>query len=275
MDINKEGIFNLSIAVTGKKGFTHDCSTSYDPAVGVAKDDCIQWLPAKVLSDKEDLDIILRATDADGKQATCMKWEVAFGQGSADAWAPSKESPPKTKEDAMRLMQKLGWNISSHAGPSNASNNTQAARHKSIYAYLDSMTHTSHRCADKAQYWAGSYGVFKPWAFPYTGTMTPLHMDLSHALLGATGTVWSIDRTCNDFLPGGYCVGHIDGLPDPHCHTICRETWSLGPNGVASWGILDFTHHLPSPGVALVNQIGIPNGKYNDKGCGDHSHVVV
>jgi hypothetical protein len=205
----------------------------------------------------------------------------------------------------MRAMQRLGWKIhSDHGSPSHGmlaqgrarhgvwtwaptplifdfrssygpSNNTKEARHQSMYNYLDSMTHVSHRCAGKAQYMEGAYAIFPDWAFPSTGTKTPLHMQLSHAMLAATGTVWSIDRTCDDFLPGGFCVGYIAGLPYPHCHTVCNQKWALGPGGVASWGISDFTHHLPSPGVALVQQTGIPEKQYNDKGCGDGQHVVV
>lgn len=207
-----------------------------------------------------------------------MKWELVFkGQGSPDAWSPSSEPAPRTKEEAMRAMEKLGWktHAAGSLGPSNNTNNTKEARHKSMYDHLDSMTHVSHRCAGVAQYWEGSYGIFPAWAFPSTGTMTPLHMRISHALLGFTGTVWSIDRTCNDFLPGGFCVGYIAGLPYPHCHTICNQKWTLGPNGVTTWGISDFTHHLPSPGIALVQQSGIPEKQYNDKGCGDKHDVVV
>lgn len=228
-----------------------------------------------MISDKDDLDITLRAIDADGKQATCMKWELTFqGQGNPEAWAPSSDSVPTTKEEAMRDMQKLGWKITG-TPPGPFPNNTKEARHKAMYNYLDSMTHMSHRCSGKGQYWNGSYAVVNDWAFPPTGTKTPLHMDLSHALLAATGTIWSIDRSCNDFLPGGFCVGHIDGLPDPHCHTVCNQKWTLGPGGVASWGISDFTHHLPSPGTALIQQFGIPEKQYNDKGCGDSRHIVV
>ena len=276
LDINKDGIFKLSVSVTGKSGFTHDCSTEYDPAVGVAAGSCVEWLPAKVLSDEEGLDITLQALDADGKQATCMKWELAFdGEGREEAWAPT-DALPTTMEQAMLAAQKLVPG-DSYATIVTSGENTKATRHQAMYDNLDSMTHMSHRCVKKGEplYWDGSAAVAPDWAFPPTGGQSVLHMRLSHALLAATGTIWSIDRSCRDFLPGGFCVPHIDGLPDPHCHTVCSQTWALGPGGVASWGISTFTHHLPSPGIALIQQSDAAIKQHNDKGCGDDRHAVI
>lgn len=275
MDIDADGVFKLSISVSGKNGFSHNCSTEYDPAVGVAVGDCVEWLPEQVLSGEEDLDITLQALDADGKQATCMKWELAF-DGIARGWAPSSEAPPATVEEAMHAAHKLA------PGASNATmlsgDNTQEARHKAMYDFFDSMTYLSHRCVDKGEpyYWDGSAAVAPDWAFPPTCGQSVLHMRLSHALLASTGTIWSIDRQCRDFLPGGFCVGHIDGLPDPHCHTQCPSIWALGPGGVASWGVFFFTHHLPSPGIALIQQFdNRPQTVHNDKGCGDARRTLV
>ena len=87
---------------------------------------------------------------------------------------------------------------------------------------------------------------------------------------GHSGTVWAIDRSCRDSLIG--CVGHIDGLPDPHCHTVCSFTWEMGPGGVANFssgGTDTLTHHLPSPGIALVQQLKTDGKTHNDRGCGD------
>lgn len=73
---------------------------------------CIEWLPAQVLNNKENLDITLRALDADGKQATWMKWELAFdGERREDAWVPT-DSLPTTMEQAMLASQELISEIS-------------------------------------------------------------------------------------------------------------------------------------------------------------------
>jgi hypothetical protein len=242
--------------------------------VGVAAGECVGWLPAQVLTAQEALDVTLRAFDAAGKQATCMKWGLAFGAQQVDpeAWAPPTEPLPATAEQAMRAVKSRVAGRRPPVGDGPSANNTKEARHQSMYDYLDSMSHHSHRCVRKGEpfYWNGSAAIDPDWAFPSTGGKSVLHMRLSHALLAATGTVWAIDRSCRDSLIG--CVGHIDGLPDPHCHTVCSFTWEMGPGGVANFssgGTDTLTHHLPSPGIALVQQLKTDGKAHDDRGCGD------
>lgn len=165
-------------------------------------------------------------------------------------------------------------------------NKSREARVASMHNYLDSMTHISHRCVPKGEprYFPIPLGL--PPAFPPTAS-TVLEMRLSHALLASTGMVWSIDRQCFDAwyipgkerpIPGGAgweesCVPQLPGFP--HCHVNCYMTWHLGPGGVASWGMLSLSHHIPAPAIALVTQGRIAEAKYSNTGCGRDDMLLV
>jgi hypothetical protein len=289
-NVNSNDAFKLSVSVVGNRGFTHDCSTKYDPAIGVAEEDCLAWMPGEVLSNNEGLDITLLAHDADGKQAACMKWELAFdgrGSGQEEVWAPG----PSSKAAKMQEMLKLAAKTAS-VGPE-LGNNTEATRIEAFNQYLDSMTQLSHRCvpAGKPDYY-NFFGI--DIGFPPTAH-TELQLRLSHAMLASTGMIWSIDRSCQDdldyacapldpgFGPGckpsviyDSCIGTIPFIPDPHCHLHCHTTWKLGPGGFAgSWSMLSLSHHIPSPGISLVETKDEAPATHNDLGCGDPKRTLV
>ena len=70
------------------------------------------------------------------------------------------------------------------------------------------------------------------------------------------------------------CIGHLTGLPDPHCHLLCNQTWSLAPGGIAEpWGIYALSHHIPSPGISAVQNSAGGGGNYGNRGCGDDAGV--
>jgi len=222
----------------------------------------------------EALDITLKATDANGKLATCMQWELVFdaSEVSADAWNG------KMNTNAMKLMNR------SHAAwsPNDQPGGHAAGRKEAMGQHLDSMTHLSHRCVpkNKPDYLKKGFdwvAELFPMAFPPTA-MSITQLRLSHALLASTGVIWSIDRSCvdDDRLDGfptiyESCVLTLPGFP--HCHWACNQTWSMAPGGIASRGYATRSHHIASPAIALVefDDLGYGwhgGGVYGDKGCG-------
>jgi hypothetical protein len=289
--IDENGIFNLTISVTGRKGFTYDCSTKYNPAVGHADADCTEWVPQQVLKDQEALDIVLKAFDSHEQLATCMQWELVFNASEANAeiWKPAGFN-----QNIMQWMLEGSSTKNMLFNPPNGSGGHETGRKVALWQHLDAMTHLSHHCVPKN---TPDYWVIPKWlpfpkvpvAFPPTAHTIP-QLRLSHALLASTGVIWSIDRSCVDDVQYKHahitiyesCVGSIPGLPDPHCHLICNQTWSMGPGGIATRGVATLSHHIPSPGLALVEFDGADRngwtggGVYGDKGCGDkHGGYVV
>jgi hypothetical protein len=291
----KAGTFVLRISVSGEKGFAHNCTSNYDPAVAVADKDCTDWLPKEVMKNEEGLNITLEAFDADGKQQTCMLWELTYdGKKSAQeldlqhllgpellmASAVAKD-PMTNFHNAVHSYINDNPNMVPHSG-----NTSREARIESMHYYLDSMTHVSHRCVPKGypKYFAIPLGLAP--VFPPTAP-TEQAIRLSHALLSSTGTVWSIDRVCLDAwyingtsqpAPGGSgwqesCVPTLPGFP--HCHVNCKMTWHLGPGGVASWGRFSLSHHIPAPTIALVTQGAMEEATYGNLGCGQSKAVLV
>jgi len=293
--VSEGGSFTLSIIVIGDGGFTHNCSTIYDPAVGVAEDECLEWIPEQLLSDEEGLDITLLAHDEDGKQAMCMKWELAFdGKGSGqEVWAPPIVDAANRRAAMDAMVNAAVAETDFASDPQEPyRNNTEANRIQSMHYYFDSMTKMSHRCVpkDEPAYWNSGPppfnssflpripNPFSPWAFPSTAKNV-LQMRLGHAMLAATGTIWSIDRSCKDawnigYLPGFHesCVATIPGFP--HCHINCQQTWSFGPGGVVKKGISSLTHHVRSPDIMLVDDSSTEIGEYGDLGCGDDNKAL-
>jgi hypothetical protein len=287
-DVKEDGVFDLSIAVAGAKGFTYNCSAAYDPAVGFAEGDCLDWIPARVLSDKEGLDITLLAHDVNGKQAMCMRWELSFdGRGSGEkVWAPPEESPDRRAAVMDAIADAIAAAKTDTAALPDDRNNTKENRVLQMHHYLDSMTKQSHRCVPKGEpgYWRESPidffpNPFNPWAFPPTAKSV-LQVRLGHAMLAATGTIWSIDRSCKDAwninigkISHESCVPTVPGFP--HCHVDCKQTWHLGPGGIASWGIRTLNHLIRSPSLMLADDASGPIQEYGDLGCGDTRSVVV
>ena len=170
--------------------------------------------------------------------------------------------------------------------PINGSGGHFTGRKRAFDQYLDSMTHLSRQCvpAGMPHYWPIWQWLplaikGRQWGFPPTA-LTVTQMRLSHQLLAFSGVVWSIDRSCADDVSYDClgknstvyesCIKHIPGLPDPHCHLLCNQTWHLAPGGVAQpWGLQTLSHHIPSPGLSALQDSGGGGGQYGDRGCAD------
>lgn len=266
-EVAATGNFTLRTTVAGAKGYAYNCDVSYDPKAETTDKDCAEWLPQQVVIGKENLDIKLEALDAKGKLALCMKWQLQFNRDEhKDGWYPVEASPTivETVRESFQMQQLAMGNVSLETG---GLKDTPAERKVAVNAYLDSMTHVSHKCVPKAEndmlYWKVYSGAFPPQA------TTAQLLRIGHKLLAVSSTIHSIDRACVeawDIKPVGSCVPSIPGFP--HCHTSCTMTWKLGPGGVASWGMFMLNHHIPSPSFALVQQGRIPESHHGDLGCG-------
>lgn len=292
-DVDEEGVFGLSISVAGQNGFSYDCATNYDIAVGVAEKDCADWLPQQVLDDEEGLDITLLAHDSNGKQAMCMKWSLTFD--GHEGWVPPPASNEETAKNMKTIADALANFATQHPAAAAAAamdntdrNNTIENRLYKVGLYLDSMTQVSHRCvpANEPGYWRGKHtpsdpfpNPFNPWGFP-NNAKSVLQMRLGHAMLASTSVIHSIDRTMKDAwridipkISHESCVPTIPGFP--HCHVDVEQTWNMGPRGEAGqWGRQTLTHHIRSPDLMLIQLSSHSVGQYGDLGCGSQNVLV-
>lgn len=300
--VDETGSFTLSIVVTNTNRVpVYNCSTTLANLTATPADECIKWLTGDTTNDP--LSISLRATtDTRGIIAACMEWQLtppASSQAGAeeDAWAPSDKrgsvaewiNDASAAAAALAVATGLVETDDSHRPhrPINGSGGHFAGRKRAFDQYLDSMTYTSHHCVPAGQpsYWPVWHWLplaikGRQWGFPPTAR-TVVQMRLSHALLAFSAVVWSIDRACRDDVEYDClgknstvyesCIKHVIGLPDPHCHLLCDQTWRLGPGGkaVQPWGIHTLSHHIPSPGLSAMQDSKGGGGTYGDRGCGD------
>jgi hypothetical protein len=279
-ELTVTGKYTLRTVVAGAKGFAYNCDVSYDLKAETTDKDCTEWVPKHVVDGKENLDIKLEALDANGKLAMCMKWQLQFNvdEQDDDAWYPT-EASSKTAETVRESFRMQVLAMGSAGIEAGGKNNTPATRNLAVNAYLDSMTHLSHKCVPKAEndmlYWGVYTGAFPPQA------AHPQLLRVGHKLLAVSSMIYSIDRACTEawnIPPLGSCVPSVPGVP--HCHTSCLMTWKLGPGGVASWGMFMLNHHIPSPTFALVQQGRVPESHHGNLGCGggaaeDDGYVAV
>lgn len=242
-----DAAYNLKVSTS--EGYS--CETTYDTSVGHATDDCFGWFGDKSMS------IELLATDASGRVATCMNWELVHGSAAAgDSGLLSPMTPEYMKmmsEQSEKLLTALVPKQLTAMVPKSEKNNTEENRLAATGHYLDAMTQASHKCVPLGQ---PEYGVFLSGFPSHAGS--ELEMRLSHALLASSGTIWSIDRSCNEafsveFPSGVYdsCVPPFENIP--HCHIDCQMTWNMGPNGAAQpWGVSILTHQIPSPAFSII-----------------------
>lgn len=288
--VNESSSFRLAVMVSSSvRGLIYNCSATMANVNATPSDSCAAWLPHADIN--ETLDISLNALDAGGSVAACMEWQLTAGAPSPDAWAMSSDAGDVGRwvREALAAIATVARSVMVEDAllPINGSGGHFAGRKKAIDQYFDSMTHLSYRCvpAGTPSYWpVWHWPPFaisgRKWGFPPTAR-TALQMRLSHALLAFSGVVWSIDRSCVD--DEAYdclgqnstvyesCIQHLPGLPDPHCHLLCNQTWQLGPGGAAEpWGVNTLSHHIPSPGLsALQDSRTSAVGVYGDRGCGD------
>jgi hypothetical protein len=295
--VNESGSFSLAVTVKSTvRGLIYNCSAMMMSVNATPSDSCAAWVPHVDIN--ETLAISLRATEAGGSVAACMEWQLTAGVPSPDAWTMSSEAGDVSRwvQDALAAVAVVARTVEDLASvedvylPINGSGGHFAGRKKAIDQYFDSMTHLSYRCvpAGTPSYWPVWHWLplaikGRQWGFPPTA-LTALQMRLSHALLAFSGVIWSIDRSCVDDKAYDClgknstvyesCISHISGLPDPHCHLLCNQTWQLGPGGAAEpWGVHTLSHHIPSPGLsALQDSRTSAVGVYGDRGCGDTGH---
>ena len=285
--INETGSFLLAVKVaSARRGAFYNCSTYLANVNATPARECIAWLDATPIAN-DTLRISLRADDSQGRVAACMEWELGSASPAA-AWEPSHVGGiAEWVQEAHAALVALDGDVDDSLQhlPINGSGGHFTGRKKAFDQYLDSMTHESYQCvpAGMPQYWPIWNWLplaikGRQWGFPPTAR-TVVQMRLSHTLLAFSGVVWSIDRSCVDDVNYDCigknstvyesCIRHIPGLPDPHCHLLCNQTWALAPGGVAQpWGMHTLSHHIPSPGLSALQDSKGGGGKYGNTGCG-------